>query len=50
MEYLKKIKQKDKSDIFEYNNKKYLIGNIHTDYISTEVKIKGTVKSIIWIQ
>lgn len=46
MEYLKKIKQKDKSDIFEYNNKKYLIGNIHTDYISTEGKIKGTVKSL----
>ena len=31
---------------FEYNNKKYLIGNIHTDYISTEGKIKGTVKSL----
>lgn len=25
---------------------KYLIGNIHTDYISTEGKIKGTVKSL----
>jgi len=31
---------------FEYNNKKYLIGNIHTDYISTEGKIKGTIKSL----
>lgn len=31
---------------FEYNSKKYLIGNIHTDYISTEGKIKGTVKSL----
>lgn len=31
---------------FEYNNKKYLIGNIYTDYISTEGKIKGTVKSL----
>lgn len=31
---------------FEYNNKKYLIGNIHTDYISTEGKIKGAVKSL----
>lgn len=31
---------------FEYDNKKYLIGNIHTDYISTEGKIKGTVKSL----
>lgn len=30
----------------EYKNKKYLIGNIHTDYISTEGKIKGTVKSL----
>lgn len=29
-----------------YKNKKYLIGNIHTDYISTEGKIKGTVKSL----
>lgn len=31
---------------FEYNNKIYFIGNIHTDYISTEGKIKGTVKSL----
>ena len=31
---------------FEYNNKTYLVGNIHTDYISTEGKIKGTVKSL----
>ena len=30
----------------EYNNKKFLIGNIHTDYISTDGKIKGTVKSL----
>ena len=30
----------------EYKNKKFLIGNIHTDYISTEGKIKGTVKSL----
>lgn len=30
----------------EYQNKKYLIGNIHTDYISTEGKIKGVVKSL----
>lgn len=31
---------------FEYKGKKYLIGCIHTDYISTEGKIKGTVKSL----
>lgn len=31
---------------FEYEGKKYLIGNIHTDYISTEGKINGTVKSL----
>lgn len=31
---------------FKYNNKKYLIGNIHTDYISTKGKIKGVVKSL----
>lgn len=31
---------------FEYKNKRYLIGCIHTDYISTEGKIKGTVKSL----
>lgn len=29
-----------------YNGKKYLIGNIHTDYISTVGKIKGTIKSL----
>lgn len=31
---------------FKYKNKKYLIGNIHTDYISTEGKIKGVVKTL----
>mgnify|MGYP003571278185 CR=1 FL=1 len=31
---------------FNYSNKKYLIGNTHTDYISTEGKIKGIVKSL----
>ena len=31
---------------FKHNNKKYLIGNTHTDYISTEGKIKGMVKSL----
>lgn len=31
---------------FEYEGKSYLIGNIHTDYISTEGKIKGTVKTL----
>ena len=31
---------------FIYDNKKYLIGNTHTDYISTEGKIKGCVKSL----
>ena len=31
---------------FEYGGKKYLIGNIHTDYISTEGKITGVVKSL----
>ena len=31
---------------FEYDNKIYLIGNIHTDYISTEGKIKGVLKSL----
>lgn len=31
---------------FTYQNKKYLIGNIHTDYKSSEGKIKGTVKSL----
>lgn len=31
---------------FEYKNKKYLIGNIHTDYISTEGKIMGIVKTL----
>lgn len=31
---------------FEYQMHSYLIGNIHTDYISTEGKIKGTIKSL----
>lgn len=31
---------------FEFKNEKYLIGCIHTDYISTEGKIKGTIKSL----
>lgn len=31
---------------FKYKSKKYLVGNIHTDYISPEGKIKGTVKSL----
>lgn len=31
---------------FKHNNKKYLIGNTHTDYISTEGKIKGIIKSL----
>lgn len=31
---------------FNYDGKKYLIGNTHTDYISTEGKIKGCVKSL----
>lgn len=31
---------------FGYNNQRYLIGCIHTDYISTEGKIKGTIKSL----
>lgn len=31
---------------FIYNDEKYLIGNIHTDYVSTEGKIKGCVKSL----
>lgn len=30
----------------EYEDKSYLIGNIHTDYISTDGKIKGTTKSL----
>ena len=30
----------------DYQNKSYLIGNVHTDYISTEGKIKGMVKSL----
>lgn len=30
----------------EYENKSYLIGNIHTDYISTDGKIKGAIKSL----
>jgi len=31
---------------FKYNDKTYLIGNTHTDYISTGGKIKGMVKSL----
>ncbi len=31
---------------FNYNKKTYLIGCIHTDYISTDGKINGTVKSL----
>lgn len=31
---------------FRYNNKTYLLGNIHTDYKSSEGIIKGTVKSL----
>ena len=31
---------------FYYKNKKYLIGNIHTDHKSIEGIIKGTVKSL----
>ena len=31
---------------FNYENKSYLIGNIHTDYISTEGKINGVLKSL----
>lgn len=31
---------------FEYNNKMYLVGDIHTDYISTKGKIKGVVKTL----
>lgn len=31
---------------FEYEGECYLVGNIHTDYISTEGKIKGTVKTL----
>lgn len=34
---------------FEYYRETYLIGCIHTDYISTEGKIKGTVKSLNYI-
>ena len=34
---------------FTYENKKYLIGNIHTDYISTEGKIKGVQKSLSYL-
>ena len=35
--------------IFEYENQNYLIGCIHTDYISSEGKIKGTVKSLSYM-
>lgn len=31
---------------FKYNNKRYLIGCIHTNYISTESEINGTLKSL----
>ncbi len=31
---------------FKYKSKKYLIGNIHTDYISTKGKEKGVEKSL----
>lgn len=34
---------------FIYNNKRYLIGNIHTDYISTDGKIKGVIKSLDYL-
>ena len=34
---------------FHYKNKKYIIGNIHTDYKSVEGKIKGTVKSLDYL-
>lgn len=34
---------------FIYDNKKFLIGNIHTDYISTEGKIKGVLKSLNYL-
>ncbi len=37
---------------FEYENKKYLVRNIHTDYISTEGKIKVEIRLIdedVWL-
>jgi hypothetical protein len=34
---------------FNYNNKKYIIGNIHTDYISIEGKRNGTIKSLNYL-
>lgn len=34
---------------FKYANKKYLIGNIHTDYISTEGKVKETIKTLNYL-
>lgn len=32
-----------------YHNRQYLIGNIHTDYISVEGKIRGTIKSLAYL-
>ena len=32
-----------------YHNIQYLIGNIHTDYISVEGKIRGTIKSLAYL-
>ena len=34
---------------FSYDNKSFLVGNIHTDYISTEGKIKGILKSLDYL-
>lgn len=34
---------------FVFDNKKYLVGNIHTDYISIEGKIKGVLKSLNYL-
>lgn len=34
---------------FILDNKKYLVGNIHTDYISIEGKIKGVLKSLNYL-
>ena len=34
---------------FEYNNKTYCVGNIHTDYISIEGKIRGSIKSLDYL-
>ena len=35
--------------LFKCNNKRFLIGNIHTDYISTIGKIKGVIKSLNYL-